>query len=190
MVMMEQCHSGGFNTPVIANSTAAKTTIASACVETANSIGGADFDPFARDWIVAMAGSNPYGLPLGFNPDTDGNGRIYAEEAFAYADAVHDAYDTPVYSETSEAAGDTYLGQRYTWWWWWYCPLVTKALQPYYVAMPLPEFYEKIHAVVQPRLIDVQNKLDQASLELREELEPQINQIITAAFGKTKGAGR
>jgi hypothetical protein len=188
MVMMEQCHSGGFNTPVITNSTAAKTTIASACVETANSIGGADFDPFARDWIAAMTGNNPYGLALAFNPDTDGNGRIYAEEAFAYADAVHDPYDTPVYSETSEAAGDTYLGQRYTWWWW-YCPLVSKALLPYYTAMPLPEFYEKVHAYVEPRLIEVQNKLDQASLELRKELEPQINQIITSVFGKTKGAG-
>ena len=43
MVMMEQCHSGGFNSPVFANSTAALTTVASACVEPNNSIGGAGF---------------------------------------------------------------------------------------------------------------------------------------------------
>jgi hypothetical protein len=189
MVMMEQCHSGGFNTPVLANSTASKTTIASACVETANSIGGADFDPFARDWIAAMTGNDPYGHALAFNPDTDGNGRIYAEEAFNYADTVHDPYDTPVYSETSEAAGDTYLGQRYTYWLW-YCPLVSKALQPHYAALPLPEFYEKVHSILEPRLAEIESKLDQASSNLRKEVEPQIREIVEATFKKGKAVGR
>jgi hypothetical protein len=187
MVMMEQCHSGGFNASILAHSTASKTTVASACVETANSIGGADFDPFARDWIAGMTGNDPYGHALAFNPDTDGNGRIYAEEAFAYADAVHDPYDTPTYSETSEAAGDTYLGQRYAWWWW-YCPLVSKALQPYYTALALPEFHEKVHTVLEPRLLEIQTKLDLASDNLRKEVEPQIKQIVDTVF-KSKGTG-
>src|SRR4030095_11584682 len=39
MVMMEQCHSGGFNSAVITKSTASFTSIASACEEPKNSIG-------------------------------------------------------------------------------------------------------------------------------------------------------
>ena len=52
----------------------------------------------------------------------------------------------------------------------------------------MPEFYEKVHAVLEPRLLDVQNKLDQASLNLRKEVEPQIKEIVTAAF-TDKAAG-
>jgi hypothetical protein len=98
MVMMEQCHSGGFNHAVVTKSTADNTSIASACTEFNNSIGGADFDPFARDWIAAMMGNDPYGNALAFNPDTSGNGRVTAKEAFDYANAIHHSYDTPVFS--------------------------------------------------------------------------------------------
>lgn len=181
MVMMEQCFAGGFNAPILAKSTASKTTVASAALETNSSIGGPQFDPFARDWIAAMAGHDPYGAALAFNPDADADGRVFAEEAFDYADAVHDPYDTPVYSETSEAAGDTFLGQRYIWWWW-YCPLVTQALQPYYVAMPLPEFYERVNARLEPRLREIEQVLDRSSSTLRSEVEPQIKKIIDEAF--------
>lgn len=100
MVMMEQCHSGGFNTSVIAKSTADNTSIASACLELNNSIGGPDFDPFARDWIAAMMGKDPNGNALSYNPDTGGNGRVSAQEAFNYANAIHDPYDTPVFNAT------------------------------------------------------------------------------------------
>jgi len=48
VVMMEQCHSGGFNQPILDNSPATHTSVASACLEPNNSIGGAHFDPFAR----------------------------------------------------------------------------------------------------------------------------------------------
>ncbi|MCG7757375.1 MAG: C13 family peptidase, partial [Nitrosomonas sp.] len=48
MVMMEQCHAGGFNAPILAKSTATYTSVSSACLELNNSIGGAQFDPFAR----------------------------------------------------------------------------------------------------------------------------------------------
>ena len=135
-----------------------------------------------------MTGHDPYGNALAFNPDTDGNGKVYTEEAFSYADAVHDPYDTPVYSEASEAAGDTSLGQRYVWWWW-YCPLVTKALEPHYTALPLPEFYDKVHAAVEPRLREVEAKLDQTSQGLRKEVEAQIQKIVDESFrGKVRGA--
>lgn len=181
MVMMEQCFAGGFNAPILAKSTASKTTVASAAVETRSSIGGADFDPFARDWIAAMTGHTPYGTALAFNPDTDGNGKIYAEEAFWYADAVHDPYDTPNFSETSEAAGDTYLGQRYITLWW-YCPLVTKYLEPHYEAMPAPEFYEKVNARLEPALRKIEQQLDKSSSALRTDVESQIKKIIEEVF--------
>jgi hypothetical protein len=71
MVMMEQCHAGGFNAPILAQSPADHTSIASACLEPNNSIGGPQFDPFARDWIAAITGHDPYGAALAFNPDTN-----------------------------------------------------------------------------------------------------------------------
>jgi hypothetical protein len=112
MVMMEQCHSGGFNNAVIAKSTADNTSIASACTEFNNSIGGAHFDPFARDWIAAMMGQDPYGNPLDYDPDTSGNGRVTAKEAFNYANAIHDPYDTPVFSY-AHGGRTCWLGRTY-----------------------------------------------------------------------------
>jgi hypothetical protein len=113
MVMMEQCHSGGFNASVIANSTADETTIASACGEYASSIGGANFDPFARDWIAAMTEATPSGGALAEDVDDNADGVISALEAFDYADDVKDPYDTPVYHETPASCGvDMHLGRR------------------------------------------------------------------------------
>lgn len=113
IVMMEQCHSGGFNDAVIESSTAERTTFSAACTEGKNSIGGADFDPFARDWIAAFAGTDPYGAALQSDPDYDGSGRISAREAFAYADDVHHSYDSPVYSAYGTDAGDQHLHQKW-----------------------------------------------------------------------------
>lgn len=113
VVMMEQCHSGGFNDKVIESSTAARTTFAGACTERKNSIGSADFDPFARDWIAAIAGTGPYGDALLSNPDYDNNGRTSGREAFAYADDVHNAFDSPVYSAYGADAGDQHLHQKW-----------------------------------------------------------------------------
>lgn len=113
IVMMEQCHSGGFNDVVIESSTAGRTTFAAACTEGKNSIGGANFDPFARDWIAALAGADPYGAALVSDPDYDSSGKISAREAFAYADDVHDSYDSPVYSAYGTDAGDQHLHQKW-----------------------------------------------------------------------------
>jgi hypothetical protein len=109
-VMMEQCHAGGFNAPILSSSPAKSTTVASACEELQSSIGGADFDPFARDWVAAMNGSDPHGASLVFDPDVHGKGGVSVHEAYNYAEAVKDPYDTPVYSESSVTAGDSYLG--------------------------------------------------------------------------------
>jgi hypothetical protein len=51
VVMMEQCHSGGFSEPTINNSTALETEFSAAAIATKNSMGGKNFDPYAYQWI-------------------------------------------------------------------------------------------------------------------------------------------
>jgi hypothetical protein len=181
MAMYEQCHAGGFNAPTIANSKAKYTTVSSACLEPNNSIGGATFDPFARDWISAMSGATPSGGALAFNPDTSNNGRVSASEAHQYADAVHDPYDTPVYDENSAAAGDTHLGQRYVWWWWYWCIDFRKLVQPYFVKLPPPEFYERWNRVL-PQLGEFEEALEGAIRTKQRELDPKLKKVIEEAF--------
>ena len=83
IVMLEQCNSGGFNNSIIAKSPAGATSVASAAIESQSSYVTADgnWDPFARDWIAAQAGHNPFGAALAFNPDSNGNGKVEASEA-------------------------------------------------------------------------------------------------------------
>ena len=113
VVMMEQCHSGGYNDGVIEASTATRTTFSAACTEGKNSIGGADFDPFARHWIAAFAGTDSYGGALASDPDYDQSGQISTREAFIYADDAHDIYDSPVYSAYGADAGNQHLHQKW-----------------------------------------------------------------------------
>jgi len=97
MVMMEQCHSGGFLNPIIINSPAKWTHFAAACREDKSSFGGAYFDPFALDWIAGITGHYPDSSGLLQEVDTSHDGRISAAEAFTYADAVKlPNKDTPV----------------------------------------------------------------------------------------------
>lgn len=117
MVVMEQCHSGGFNDLVVEKSTAEKTTFAAAATEHRSSIGGAHFDPFARDWIAAMARNDAYGGALGTSPDTSGEGKVSSLEAFHFADAMHHSYDTPVYCDRGDDADSQCLAQRWRYLW-------------------------------------------------------------------------
>lgn len=184
MVMMEQCHAGGFNAPILAKSTATYTSVSSACLELNNSIGGAQFDPFARDWIAAMAGYTPYGGALASNPDTDGSGKVSAREAHDYADSVHDPYDTPVFSRSSVAAGNCFLGQRYWYLWPVYCRLLVEFLQPYYLRKPIPEFYDMVHAKLVPQLREIESKLENASAAQEKELRATLGEVVKKALGK------
>ena len=81
---------------IINNNPATWTHVAAACEEDKSSIGGADFDPFALDWIAGVTGHYADGTGPSQVVDTTKDMRISAEEAFAYADAVHHSYDTPV----------------------------------------------------------------------------------------------
>ncbi len=51
VVMMEQCHSGGFSNPIVSNSPAQQTSFSAAAIKTKNSKGGKNFDPYAAQWI-------------------------------------------------------------------------------------------------------------------------------------------
>lgn len=88
MVMMEQCRAGGFINPIINNSPATWTHVASAVVANDYSLGGTNFDPFAEDWIAGIHGQYADGTGLAQAVDTNNDGRISAAEAFSYANAV------------------------------------------------------------------------------------------------------
>lgn len=182
IVMMEQCHSGGFNASVLAKSTAAATSIASAAIESQNSYITADgnWDPFARDWIATQAGCTPFGGALAFNADTDGDGRIQAEEAYAYANAIHDSRDTPNYNESSEAGGDIALGQEYRILWW--GPILYEALKPHYIKWPPEEYYAMVRKM-EPELQKLTVTLDQASEAMRKEATTKVAALVTSVFG-------
>lgn len=183
MVMMEQCHSGGFNAGILAHSTAKLTSVSSACEELRSSIGGADFDPFARDWMAAMTGDTPYGGALASNPDVDSSGKVSAREAHNYADSVKDPYDTPVYDESSTAAGDAHLGQHYWYFWPIYCRVLVELLRPQYIRRPIPEFYEILHGRLMPELREVEEKLTRETAVQEKELREVLTKVVKKAMG-------
>lgn len=88
MVMMEQCRSGGFINPIINNSPATWTQVSTAVNQNDYSLGGNNFDPFAEDWIAGINGSYADGTGLAQAVDSNNDGRISANEAFNYANAV------------------------------------------------------------------------------------------------------
>jgi hypothetical protein len=96
MIMMEQCRSGGFINPIINAGRATWNHVATAVSQDDYSQGGANFDPFAEDWIAGINGTYPDGTGLNRAVDTSNDGRISANEAFTYADAVHH-YDGTVH---------------------------------------------------------------------------------------------
>jgi hypothetical protein len=180
MVVMEQCHSGGFNDVVLEASTAERTTFAAACTEHRSSIGGADFDPFARDWIAAVAGADPYGASLVSNPDLSGEGRISALEAFAYADSVHDSFDTPVYSARGNAASTQYLAQKWKYVWWWK-PLLAKELQPLQKKGGTPKEVGEIFGRLSGEIAQLEDELDRAGGNT-SGFEQRLRAIVSKAL--------
>jgi len=183
IVMMEQCNSGGFNLPVIKASTAKATSVASAAIATQSSFASNDlhWDSFARDWFAAQAGHDPYGAALAFNPDTNGDGRIEATEAFNYANAVRNPSDSPNYDESSVAGGQIWLGRTYIIWWWW-CWILREVLERPYRVLPEPEYYARLHEI-QPELAKLAASLDDQSAVLRKEMTGVLTELVGRAFG-------
>lgn len=189
MVMMEQCFSGGFVDPILSHTTAAYTSVATACVSTQSSMGGADFDPFAKDWISAMAKHDPYGAALAFDPDTNHDGKICALEAFSYAKAVKVPYDTPVYNQSSATAGMADLLQKYLviripW----FATAVADALRPYQDKLPAELFYAKIYGELGPSLTALEAEADNRENSLNEEIAPRIQELVDNVMQETREA--
>ncbi len=191
IVMMEQCNAGGFNAPLLAASTADQTSIASAAIATQSSWSSPDgnWDSFARDWIAAEIGHNPYGAALAFNPDTNGDGVIEAVEAFNYANAVKNPSDSPNFSQSSAAGGNITLGQHYLLAWWW-CWILWPILHKYYVDGPVPypgpgpEFDDRIRAIT-PELQKIMlPAIDRAAVDLRREVGARVEEIVKSALDR------
>jgi hypothetical protein len=182
IIMLEQCHSGGFNASILANSPATATSVASAATEYQNSYVTWDgnWDPFARDWIAAQAGLDPFGAALAFNPDADGDGGIQADEAYAYANAVRDPRDSPNFSQSSAAGADIVLGQQYRVWWWW-CRILFEAIEKYRIKLPPEEYLERLHRI-QPELAKLTARLDEVSNDLRREMKEKVDSLVGPAF--------
>ena len=185
IVMMEQCHAGGFNGPIIANSPAHDTSVASAATEPNSSYVTADgnWDPFAMDWIAAQAGHDRFGHSLAFNPDGNGNGIIEAEEAFDYANFVRDPRDTPNFSENSEVGGDISLGQEYSIYWLWWCWILSEVLEEYYLKLPPEEYFARLRKV-QPELTTMAAALNESALAQRKETLDKVQAVIKKGFGR------
>jgi hypothetical protein len=182
IVMLEQCHSGGFNASIIAKSPADATSVASAATEFKNSYVSADgnWDPFARDWIAAQSDHTPFGGALSYDPDTDSDGKIQAREAFQYANTVRDLRDTPNFSESSAAGGDIALGQEYLVWRWW-CRIWYEELLPYLKKLPRPEYYQRLNKI-QPELARMTAALDKMSEALQKETQERVKALVKKTF--------
>ncbi|MFY9803721.1 MAG: hypothetical protein WA211_17555 [Candidatus Acidiferrales bacterium] len=196
MVMMEQCGSGGFNAPILAKSTAASTSVASACAPTLSSYASGDglWDSFAHDWTAAMNGTYPNSVPLASNPDTNHDGVVDAQEAFNYALSVQNPSDSPVFNESSAAGGEATLTQQYALVWTW-CWLLRPFLEPIYAQVqpippnpPDPEFYAKLNRITPELQKVILPSLDRTFVGLRKELAPQIEAIVHSAFKKAASA--
>jgi hypothetical protein len=188
IVMMEQCHSGGFNDLVVERSTAERTSFAAACTEHRSSIGGPDFDPFARDWIAALAGATPYGTTLTSNPDVSGDNKVSSIEAFAYADGIHHSYDSPVFSEHGEHAGHSSLVRR----WKWIDVLLAdllELLQQRWLRRPWREYALWARTVLAPRLQALETEFEHTR-PTRAQMEKRMRETIDELLGNGVRPGR
>jgi hypothetical protein len=188
IVMMSQCDAGGFNDPVVAASSAKRTTIASAVPLGVQSHASSDgfWDAFGRNWIAAQLGFGTDGLTK-VDADTDDDGAIEAEEAFSYAEVVNATYatdlqDDPVQNDSSWEASDLTLGLRssapLTW-----DALIATAMKKYHVLSSSHETMKVFREHALPRLQRlVLPALERNAVALRAELEPGIDAIIAEAL--------
>jgi hypothetical protein len=178
IVMMEQCNSGGFVSPILASSTADATTVATAASATQSSYASPDglWDSFARDWFASQAGSDPYGAALAFNPDTNHDGKIEATEAFNYANVVRNPNDSPQYGQSSAAGGNIWLGEEYSIVWWW-CVLIKQVFERRYNELSHAEYHEQLRQF-EPQLRELVRSIDARSDELRVEAEARVIEIV------------
>jgi hypothetical protein len=174
IVMMEQCYCGGFIKPILDNSPADNTSVACSCGEKEESIGYDDFDPFARDWISAMAGASPSGSTVVAAPSPAVPGCVTAAEAFNYANTVHDPNDDPKFCQSGKG-GMCVLGGRLLPWPD-MPPIVEKALREVW---PAPDsLSEEQTLALFTRIKAQQQQMSQTEQHLVEQCASQLMQII------------
>ena len=177
LVMMEQCNSGGFIDPILNASTAAATSVACAATSSVSSYSSSDghWDVFAYQWFASQFGAYPGGSGLAYNPDSNGDGRIEATEAYSYA-SNEDTADTPQYGDSGATGGAISLGQEYKVWWWW-CRLWWEILEPRYLELS-PTEYEEYVRRLRPQIAELVGTMDARSDELRVEIEGRLRELV------------
>jgi hypothetical protein len=190
VVMMEQCNSGGFNTPILNSSTATNTSVSAAANASVSSYGSADgnWDIFAYEWMAAMNGSYPDGSALASNPDTNHDGVVDTHEAYNYA-VANDSSDTPQFNASANGAGLT-LDQQYVYAWLWcwilwpiFYPIYRETFPPItFPPMPNPPDPAPYYTLLNSVLPEIQNLLLPAVQDtlngLRTDLARQIAPIL------------
>jgi hypothetical protein len=102
IVMMEQCHGGGFKDTVCNNTMASKVSFAAAAKYSRGSVGTLVWDSFSKYWIEAASGKCPDGSALS-NPPSSAS----VKNLFDYAKSHDKDGDTPVYRDMPEGVGET-----------------------------------------------------------------------------------
>ncbi|RCX12209.1 hypothetical protein DFR58_12319 [Anaerobacterium chartisolvens] len=82
VVMMEQCHSGGFSEPTMTGSKARSTVFSAACLPWKESAGAQKFDPYAFCWISKVSQSDAVDVNSAYD---------YARENTVPSDTPNDA---------------------------------------------------------------------------------------------------
>jgi hypothetical protein len=193
VVVMEQCNSGGFNTPILNFSTAASSSVSSAATYSTESFASSDgnWDIFAYQWIAAANGANPDGSALASNPDTNHDGVVDTQEAYNYA-VTQDTADVPQFNVSASGAVLT-LDQQYAFKWVW-CYILWPILEPIYSEafpqvtyppLPNPPDPAPYYALVNSVLPELQNLvlpvIEQDLTRLRADLARKIAPILKRA---------
>ena len=102
MIVMEQCHSGGF----IDDLSACGRTIATACQhdETSCGMDWLTYDEFVYHWTAAVRGQTPDGTAV--DADSNDDGHVSMQEAFVYARDNDTCAEHPQYDSTPSRVGE------------------------------------------------------------------------------------
>ena len=189
MVMMEQCGSGGFRTPVLTTSTAGQTTFSAACAAWTSSYVTSDglWDGFAKEWIAAMAGENPNGSALPSDPDTDGSPYTDAIDAHDSA-ATYDpcTSDSPNFGSSGASANTMTFAQQYEFFWFW-CWIIRSYAYDDFAKVPsrddVAAYRQRLNAASPALRAAIAEKAEGALLNLRRELGDDIRPILKKISG-------
>ncbi len=194
VVLMEQCNSGGFNTPILSASHAKAISVSSAATAATESFASSDgnWDIFAYEWIAAMDGADPNGSALTSDPDIDGV--VDTQSAYNYA-IENDSVDTPQFN-ASTTGGDLTLDQEYEFFWLW-CWVLWPILEPIYAKSfpavtfppqpnppdPAPSYYGLVNRIlpeIQPLLVSsIGNGLGSLRKDLGRKLGPIFERAVS-----------